>query len=134
MTVAAIMMAPSAVAPRRNAADAPAQLPARPEIAKEAAPEIPTPAACHETARDCAVPSSGGQSPVTTQPGESSLDHPASWQHLKPLGLVRPPDDLDGPLPEPGKSRLQLLASVPAIVVAREGSDSPLGGRAIKSA
>jgi hypothetical protein len=68
MTVAVITTAPNAVAPpRRNEAEAPAQLPTRPAIANDAAPEIPTPAACHETARDCAVPSSG--SAIALRPG-----------------------------------------------------------------
>src|SRR5258707_15027193 len=68
MTVAAIRTAPNVVAPpRRNEAEAPAQSPTRPAIAKEAAPEIPTPAACHDTTRDCAVPSSG--SAIALRPG-----------------------------------------------------------------
>jgi hypothetical protein len=41
ITIAAIRTAPNTVAPpRRNEAEAPAQLPTRPAIAKEAAPEI----------------------------------------------------------------------------------------------
>src|ERR1700682_2617003 len=68
MTVAAIRTAPNAVAPpRRNDAEAPAQLPTKPAIANDAVPEIPTPAACHETTRDCAVPSSG--SAIALRPG-----------------------------------------------------------------
>src|SRR6266481_8178317 len=68
MTVVAIRTAPNAVAPpRKNEAEVPAQLPTRPAIANDAAPEIPTPAACHETARDCAVPSSG--SVIALRPG-----------------------------------------------------------------
>src|SRR5437870_8802146 len=37
------------------------------------------------------------------------------WQHLKALGLIRPLDNLERPLPVPGKRGLQLLASVAAI-------------------
>jgi hypothetical protein len=48
ITVAAISTALSAVAPpSRKEAEAPAQLPTRPAMLNEAAPEIPTPAACH---------------------------------------------------------------------------------------
>src|SRR5712691_9368839 len=55
------------------------------------------------------------QSPVAAKPGEGSLDHPAPWQYLKTRDLVRPLDDLQRPLPAPGKSRLQFLAGVSAI-------------------
>jgi hypothetical protein len=62
ITVAAISTALKAVAPpSRKDAEVPARLPTRPATVNEAAPEIPTPAACHETARDCAVPSSGSE-------------------------------------------------------------------------
>jgi len=68
ITVAAITTALKAVPPpSRNEAEAPAQLATRPAMVKEAAPEIPTPAACHETARDCAVSSSG--SAIALRPG-----------------------------------------------------------------
>src|SRR5258705_165347 len=68
ITVAAINTALKAVAPpSRKDAEAPAQLATRPATVNEAAPEIPTPAACHETARDCAVPSSG--SAIALRPG-----------------------------------------------------------------
>src|SRR6516162_2481568 len=68
ITVETISTALKAVAPpSRNDAEAPAQLPTNPAMANEAAPEIPTPAACHETARDCAVPSSG--SAIALRPG-----------------------------------------------------------------
>ena len=48
ITIAAISTALKAVAPpSRKAAEGPAQLPIRPAMLNEAAPEIPTPAACH---------------------------------------------------------------------------------------
>src|SRR6267378_6405921 len=61
-----------------------------------------------------------GQPPVAAKPGKGSLDHPAPWQHLKTLGLVRSLDDLERPLPVPEKSGLQFLAGVGAI-----GKDMP---------
>src|SRR6516225_11995832 len=68
ITIAPIIAAHNAVAPpSRKEAEVPAQLPTRPAMVKEAAPEIPTPAACHDTAHDCAVPSSG--SAIALRPG-----------------------------------------------------------------
>lgn len=68
ITVAAISTALKAVAPpSRNEAEGPAQLATMPAMVNEAAPEIPTPAACQVTARDCAVPSSG--SAIALRPG-----------------------------------------------------------------
>src|SRR5436305_5814805 len=68
ITAAAIKTALRAVAPpSRNEADGPVQLATRPAMVNEAAPEIPTPAACQVTARDCAVPSS--ESAIALRPG-----------------------------------------------------------------
>ena len=68
ITAAAIKTALRAVAPpSRNAAEGPAKPATRPATVKEAAPEIPTPAVCQVTARDCAGPSSG--SAIALSPG-----------------------------------------------------------------
>jgi hypothetical protein len=68
ITIAVINTALKAVPPpSRNGAEGPAQPATKPAMVNEAAPEIPTPAACQETARDCAVPSSG--SAIALRPG-----------------------------------------------------------------
>ena len=56
-----------------------------------------------------------GQAAVAVEPGESSLDHPASWQELKSRGSIGPLDDHDLPLPVSGQSRRQLPAGIAAI-------------------
>src|SRR5271165_4861495 len=55
------------------------------------------------------------QPPIAAKPGEGALNDPAPGQELKTFGLVRSLDDLQRPLPAPGKRRLQLLARVGAI-------------------
>src|SRR5712691_1941440 len=55
------------------------------------------------------------QPPIAAKPGEGPLDHPASGQYLKTFGLVGSLDDLQHPLPAPGKRCLQLLPRVGAI-------------------
>ena len=60
MTVAAMAKAAAAATPpNRKAALGPARASNRLATAKETAPAMPTPAACQETARDCAAPSNG---------------------------------------------------------------------------
>ena len=56
-----------------------------------------------------------GQAAVAVEPGESSLDRPASWQELKSRGSIGPLDDLDLPLPVSGQRRRQLPAGIAAI-------------------
>ena len=57
----------AAMAPNRKAALGPASASNRLAAAKESAPAMPTPAACQDTARDCAAPSSG--SAIAFSPG-----------------------------------------------------------------
>ncbi len=54
-------------APKPKAADGPAIASSAPAMAKDAAPALPTPAACQLTARDCASPSS--RSAIAFSPG-----------------------------------------------------------------
>ena len=35
-----------------------------------------------------------GETPVSSEPGEGALDHPAAWQDDKALHIVAPLDDL----------------------------------------
>src|SRR4051794_39768780 len=68
MTTAAMAKAPAAAtAPNRKAAAGPALAEMRLATANDVAPAIPTPAACQDTARDCALPSSG--SAIAFRPG-----------------------------------------------------------------
>src|ERR1700752_4016868 len=53
--------------------------------------------------------------PIAAKPGEGPLDQPAPGQYLKTFGLICSLDELECPLPAPGKRRLQLLARVGAI-------------------
>src|SRR6266481_1288064 len=55
------------------------------------------------------------QPPIAAKPAKRPLNHPASGQELKAFGLVRSLDDLQRPLPAPGKRRLQLFSGVGAI-------------------
>jgi hypothetical protein len=67
-TAAPIAAAASAATPpNRKAASGPPSAASPPASAKEAAPAMPTPAACQLTARDCAVPSS--RSAMAFSPG-----------------------------------------------------------------
>jgi len=68
ITAQAIARAISAATPpNRNAAPGLIQAAINPAMAKELAPATPTPAACMETARDCALPSS--VSAIAFRPG-----------------------------------------------------------------
>src|SRR5215468_11160437 len=94
ITVAAIKTALNAVAPpSRKAAEGPAKLATSPAMVKEAAPEMPTPPACHDTARDCAVPSSGSAIALEARhvgPGPADAGEQAQQQgRPEPVGEPR---------------------------------------------
>src|SRR3954463_10572760 len=70
-----------------------------------------------------------GEAAASAEPGEGSLNHPASRQELEAFDAGWPLDDLDGPRPAMGERVSKLFAAIDAV-----GKDMPQLGKALAQA